>query len=676
MAKIEHIFRMLLEKKDYSKNDLIDVTKQISDVSEDKIETRLNKLIISGNLFSYNRNMISLNSPSKLTNLNFDEIHVYGPITIGIKGRQTFVISNFETEKHQKMIGDIKFDLPQLKQEVDNLLIEIKNLIVQNFNPLDALGYISFTNLACESEECSESNFEEKQFFVELVHNIILKHDFSVFPKNSDDTKFDELEKLLNEYWSKFNWLIICETISKDELSYEEQDIYIRTILNFLFVRSEAYPQHYQQTAEELFSNIQHILSGKGFTIEDYFSTLNEINRQINSRISRQLNFLYNIKEERDSFIDFIEKNEKEKKSPKETSDEYEEKILEIKAKFYPDYEIFQEADFPRCLYEIKLNEKVNTILLDLLVLNFGSNKDWSSPFDISDIPLRPLIKVEGKFYCFIKQNLIKNVIPIIESLLLSSEFNEYRDEKGNYFESKTLKLFCNILPNAEIYSKLKYPNNNELDGLVIHKDNLFLIEVKGKKRRCIACADDILDMTKEDVQASVNSAFEQSKRALEYIKNDEEVNFVSDENGANITIHKKSIKSVFLINVTASSFSEFTTDLRVLKLWDQNLIKGDIYPWNVNIYDLLVIVDLLENEDDFIEYVSERIRLGKDNDIVAWDELDYLGYYLEHGSLTKTEDVDSGITPTTIRYTKNIDKWYSYQRGEIPFAEKPRKKS
>ena len=233
MAKLEHIFMMLLEKKDFDKSDLIDATKQISGVRKDKIEKRLSKLIESRKLFLYNKNMISLDSTSKLTDLNFDEIYDYGPITFGRKGRQTFIVSNFEKEKHEKMIGDIKSDLPNFKQEVDELLIEIENLIVQNLNPLDALGQISLINLTGDPEKYSESSFKGKQFFVELVHNSILKHDFSAFPKNSDYTKLGELEELLNEYWSKFTWLIMYETMSKDELSLEEQDIYFRTISHF-----------------------------------------------------------------------------------------------------------------------------------------------------------------------------------------------------------------------------------------------------------------------------------------------------------------------------------------------------------------------------------------------------------------------------------------------------------
>jgi len=674
MAKLEHVFRMLLKKKDFIKSDLIDKTKEISGVSEDKIENTLNKLIKLKKLFQYNTDTISLDSPSKLPDLEFDEIHNYGPISLGRKGRQTFIVSNFKKEEHEKMIAAAKSDYPAFKQEVSTFLTEIESFILQNFNPLDVLSHIALKNLTCDPEAYSEFSFEGKQFFVELVHNIILRNDLSSFPENSDYSKLTKLEELLDDYWIKFNWLVIYETISKDVLSPEEHDIYFRTISHFLFMKGSAYPQHHQQIAEELFSNINPILSRKGFTIEEYFSTLNEIDKQISSNFSIYFGFLAKIKEEHRLLNEFVENSIKEGKSSQEIEDEYEQRMLKIRSALKHDHEKFEEIDSLKCLYEIKLNAKINTILFESMSLDFGSNKNWISPFDISDTPLKPLIKVENKYYCCMEQHLIRNVIPIVETFLLESELNEYGKIKGDYYESKTLQLIHKILPGAYIYPKLEYPKRTELDGLVIHKDNLFLIEIKGKKRRCIACAKDILKMTKEDVQEHINKTFDQSKRALEYIKNNTEAKFTCKEKNTNVLIREKDFKNIFLLNVTADSFSEFTTNLRVLKSWDPKLIEGNIYPWNVNIYDLLVITDLLENENDFVEYVSERVRIETEKDIVAMDELDYLGYYLQNGSLSKEMDIESRQIPQIVGYTEDIDRWYSYQRGEVDFAKKPQK--
>lgn len=180
--------------------------------------------------------------------------------------------------------------------------------------------------------------------------------------------------------------------------------------------------------------------------------------------------------------------------------------------------------------------------------------------------------------------------------------------------------------------------------------------------------------MTKEDVQEQINEPFKQSKRALEYIKSRATSELRTKEKGITLKIKEKEFRRIFLINVTADAYSEFTTNLDILKSWDSTLLVGDIYPWNVNIYDLLVVTDLLEKSEDFIDYISERIRLSKDNDIRAIDEIDYLGYYLENGSLTKDKDIKVRGVPLINGYSDKIDRWYSYLRGEVEFADKPRK--
>ena len=90
----------------------------------------------------------------------------------------------------------------------------------------------------------------------------------------------------------------------------------------------------------------------------------------------------------------------------------------------------------------------------------------------------------------------------------------------------------------------------------------------------------------------------------------------------------------------------------------------------------MLVIADLLDSPEYFVEYLKERIDLNKNQEIKALDELDFLGYYLENGSLKKFEDLISSASPLINGFQENIDRWYSYERGEIGFAEKPKRLS
>jgi len=50
-----------------------------------------------------------------------------------------------------------------------------------------------------------------------------------------------------------------------------------------------------------------------------------------------------------------------------------------------------------------------------------------------------------------------------------------------------------NNLINGKLFPNLKHPKGNEIDGIIVNKDIVFLIEVKDKKRRVIAGVNDVL---------------------------------------------------------------------------------------------------------------------------------------------------------------------------------------
>ena len=161
----------------------------------------------------------------------------------------------------------------------------------------------------------------------------------------------------------------------------------------------------------------------------------------------------------------------------------------------------------------------------------------------MSDIAIKPIIEANKKYYCFLTANLIRNVIPIIESQLTQKDKDEiaYSDIKGDYFEVKTINLL-NKLIMGEAYSDLTYHRDKEIDGIITRDDVIFLIEVKGKKKRIIAGVSDILRLTKDDFKAHVADAFNQTKRAYDYIQRMDEAEF-KDKTGK-VTLKLKKMRS------------------------------------------------------------------------------------------------------------------------------------
>jgi hypothetical protein len=459
------------------------------------------------------------------------------------------------------------------------------------------------------------------------------------------------------------------ETLLRQDLTQSEKDVLFYVTNDFLIVRGAAYPQHFEEISVGLFSKINAQLQKKNFAIEEYWSTVHEIDRQINDNYNQPRKALF---EEYRKFVEFAEEEAKKGTSYEEIKEKYvgelfpTEDKMQIIAKIT---DILRKGSF-----QIQINNRINQNLLDLLSMTFGDNEQWSSPLDKSEVAIKPVIKIDNKWYCFLNGHLIRNVIQIIESILTKKEKIEiqYSDLKGQYFEEKALKLLGKIT-NRKTYAQLRYPKGNEIDGIIVMDDFVFLIEVKGKKKRIIASVDDVLKVTKADFKAHVNDAFEQTKKALSYIQSKDQVEFNDEKGNVVLSLAKSAVKKFYLVNVCVEDFSKLSIDLNLIKSWDSKLIEGNQFPWVINIYDLIVLSDLLENQpENFIQYLDERIKIAMTSDLQTTDELDLLGYFLKNGNLDIEKDLKGAKGVFIHGYSEEIDKWYSYQRGEIKSAKKP----
>lgn len=643
-------------------------------VVEEKIEIRIKKMTKQKKLI-LNGKYVSLKTNTKEeSDRKYDEVFELGPIKLARKGRTISLQSQWKEEEHEEFVRITQEKLPELKKDLEDKFQTIEELILKNFDPLDVLAYVSAKNLLADPETYTESSFQGKQLFPEIIQNIVLKNKIEKYGTETNRDNISQIDGHLSDLFSKLINYITADTLVRTDLTPVEKDIYVRVLFNFLMLRGDAYPQHYKQITLKLFSQIKDILAPKGFTIEQYWSTLEELWRQIQYNYNEPPKRLF---EEHSKFVEFAREEEKKRTSPREIIEKFKADFASRKKEIDPVLSKLTDL-LLKGSFEIEINNRTNQKLLDLLSMNFGDNRDWSSPLDKSDIAIKPIIKINDKYYCFLVVHLGRNVIQIIESILSDKEKQQikYSDIKGNFFEEKALKLLDDLI-KGETYHNLKYPKGNEIDGIIVLNDLVFLIEIKGRKRRIVAGVSDVLKLTKEDFEAHINQAFEQTKKALNYINSKDMVEFKDEKGIVVLKLQKDVIKKIYLINVTLENFSDLSLNLNLIKSWDSNLIKGKQYPWIVSIYDLLVINELLEKQTNaFLKYLDERIEVERKNNLQAIDELDFFGYFLDHGSLAKEKDLKNVKSPLIHGYSEKIDRWYSYLRGEVKSAEKPKLKT
>jgi len=107
-------------------------------------------------------------------------------------------------------------------------------------------------------------------------------------------------------------------------------------------------------------------------------------------------------------------------------------------------------------------------------------------------------------------------------------------------------------------------------------------------------------------------------------------------------------------------------------------LFRPGEYSWVVNLYDLLVIADMLDLQAAFPHYVTRRVHTAHLGLLEAADELDIFGYYLVEGLYL--DDVANALRRDSanasfrlLSYTGVFDAYYAHLTGaRLTPAPKP----
>ena len=267
-------------------------------------------------------------------------------------------------------------------------------------------------------------------------------------------------------------------------------------LVTHLLVRGEAYPIHYKEIGSELANYTKYCFS------IDILGFLNNIDLMIKYIGNNMLDPFPNMKSLFGKF----------KELDKSSLVEIEKENSKLKER------VKEELLNPQNKFNLK-DLSISDGNLDTLSLEFGDNSDWQNLLELDKIICKPLIKNNSDYYCFLPQHLTRNKKLIIENYVDSSKKELYKKLKGEYFEEKVKETFKKILQSKNEFQRLFDDSGREID-LIIEKDVfLFLIEIKGTKRRLFSETTNIYEQTREDFEVSIKKAFEQVNKTYEYIQ-------------------------------------------------------------------------------------------------------------------------------------------------------------
>jgi hypothetical protein len=325
------------------------------------------------------------------------------------------------------------------------------------------------------------------------------------------------------------------------------------------------------------------------------------------------------------------------------------------------------------------LNRTTVSRFLETFSTSFGQEPiadSWPSVYEPLD--RSPLLKVSDREWMIhLLPSLLHAIEPNLEAQLARKQavFQRYEKHRTQYLEDYAINLIAATSKHAKKWSRLRYSFDNgkglqsfELDGLVTVDNVLFLVEAKSgtmsspARRGAESAISELKDL--------VGKAHEQAIRALSYLKSADTVDFLA-ENGQKIEISLRLFPRIYLITVTLNELAAFTTQLRALR--ELGVVPKETKAWTICALDLRIIAEIIEGIAMFVDFLDHRLQIEA-FDVVAADELDWLGFYLTQG-LDLTH-VDKEIEKLVfLSFTEPLDDYYYHVSGirKTP-AKKPRR--
>lgn len=429
--------------------------------------------------------------------------------------------------------------------------------------------------------------------------------------------------------------------------------------------------------------------------IQRYLIPFNqEVIQLVNISVSKILEITHfiaeRIKSDYDSFGDFYEKSDKIrvgvlKKAEKEGWDD--DKIHQIVNSgeniktFKSYYNSLQD------LFHLQYKEILDTFGVQLsssywalLTSKRGALKNTFYPTEKNIAEDKPIFEIEqGIGLVPSVHGIYLAILNSIESKLLESTFKQnYLSRRDNNLEEEVFDLVVNYFPKQAIIKRSVYETphqSNEHDLIVIYNNTIYVFESKASPP-VIPFRDPEKAFTR--ISRSFNSdtgiqkAYDQGLEIYKMWETKDKIQFFSKRGQLLVDVKSTDITNVYLCCITRDDFGMLGTNLSLL-LKKQD---SDPYPLVISVLDLYTLLDAWDyfnwGPDKLDEYINERITLH--GLVHADDEMDYAGYYLNHGSFKYININKNNWVMLTPEYSNIFDQIYFSRNGgkQVIYDPKP----
>ncbi len=609
----------------------------------------------------------------------------YGPIRLERFGRVVRITSQWGPGQFERYREEIRSKRPDLKKTIDTKITELLSLTDQ-FDPLQLLATVSAKNCFFDPETYKETTHEGKECYVEYAQSLVVARKRNPAVKDATKESIERFNTLIAEIFRDVMWYFGTE-VTEGKRNELEEEIRFTSLLRYLFVRGDSFPEHHLEMINDTFKQHASFLKERcGFTLNEVLVAIQNIEQQVLDNFRQHSELISVLRDLHELFRKFVDQEGTNTFSSEEDLRERYHSLPAVRAKMV-ELNNLQNA-VNKNPFEVISNKDVPLELLRMLSSTFGDNSAFVAfpsspgwPTNNSIIYERPLILDDGRFYCFIPQVAFRNLGNILERWIqkVDNQYyqNAYQKSRALYLESKALEYLGNILPKAQVLGKVYYQVKTatktervETDGLILYDENLFIIEAKAGALS-VSARRGSLEQTRRDITELVDNAYKQALRTKQYIMETAEPTFEFANGSEAIVIRDKTIyRNIYLVNVTLQNLGPLATQLNSLKAW--NLLLGKEWPWSVFINDLRIISELIEFPSEFLHFLQHRIRANDYPQFQTTDELDLFMFYLREGLYLEDMNLADITNYGPHGYTERLDRWYDYLAGRVSSGTKP----
>ena len=195
---------------------------------------------------------------------------------------------------------------------------------------------------------------------------------------------------------------------------------------------------------------------------------------------------------------------------------------------------------------------------------------------------------------------------------------------RGRLYEQWAKTYLRRTFDESNFASGVEHPAVDEIDLIAVSGDTLLIFEVKSSFPTQPVRAGDPEKLEKE-LSKNILYATNQLEERLHDLQS-KQPTFTSAEQGLDLNL--ENISTILPIIVVGGQFDRLAT-----KDYVEFIQEDQIIPYVCSIYTLDLITQILSLEGT-AQYISERIKVNEYGQMTSIDEQDYLGFFVENGTI------------------------------------------